>query len=151
MSPPAWRVVLAAVISAGATALMFAVSAPSPALFAGFVTSVTCALLLSRQLAVPTPVSRTAQAVLGGTVATQVDLDGWGSVHAQLPAVFAVATLTIVVAVAMGQLLLRHGVSRTTAVLASVPGGASTVTAIAGTWEPTSGWSWWCSTCGSSS
>jgi membrane AbrB-like protein len=42
-----------------------------------------------------------------------------------------VSALTIVVAVGMGQLLRRHGVSRITALLASVPGGASTVTAIA--------------------
>ncbi|WP_436698667.1 AbrB family transcriptional regulator [Nocardioides sp. BYT-33-1] len=115
MRPSVGRIALAAAVSVGATALMIAVAAPSPAL----------------SVAVPKAVSRCAQAVLGGTVATQVDVDGWGSVRAQLPAVVVVATLTIVVAVAMGQLLRRHGVSRTTAVLASVPGGASTVTAIA--------------------
>ncbi|MCR1785833.1 AbrB family transcriptional regulator [Nocardioides carbamazepini] len=113
------------------SALVIVVSAPAPALFVGFTTAVALALLLERHVVVPTALGRSAQAVLGGSVATQVDVDGWGSVHAQLPAVLAAGTLTIVVAVAMGHLLRRHGVSRTTAVLASVPGGASTVTAIA--------------------
>lgn len=131
MRPSPGRIALAAAISVGVTALVIAVSAPSPALFAGFVVSVTCSLLLEMRVTVPKAVARCAQALLGASVATQVDVDGWGSVHGQLPAVATIAIVTIVAAVAMGQLLLRHGVSRTTAVLASVPGGASTVTAIA--------------------
>ncbi len=105
--------------------------APSPALFAGFLAAAVVSLVTDADDTVPVPIGRAAQAILGATVATQIDLDGWSELRHNLPAVVVAATLTIAVAILMGQLLRRRGASQITAVLASVPGGASTVTSIA--------------------
>jgi membrane AbrB-like protein len=131
VSRSTWRRALAALVSLAVVVVLVVLAPPSSGLFAGFAVSAAFALLAHTEIPVPRAINRVAQAILGTTVATLVDVDEWVGVRAQLPAVVGVATLTIVVAVGTGQVLRRRGASATTAVLASVPGGASTVTAIA--------------------
>lgn len=129
--PAKRRGLLAAVVVLGTSGAIAAGSLPAPGLLIGFVSSVTIALLLNVSLVVPTWTFRGSQTVLGAAVASQIDFSAWASAQAQFPAIAVASTATIVVALGLGLPLRRHGVTPLTAVLASVPGGAATATAMA--------------------
>lgn len=118
------------VITALITA-MWVVSAPSPALFGAFLGTAALSILGMRTIDIAPLPSRAAQGVLGATIATQISGAQLQLVGDDLPLLVVISVLVIGFSVALGQVLTRRGVSRTTAALASVAGGSSTITAIA--------------------
>ena len=107
------------------------INAPSPPLFAGLLGALGFALAYPNRITMPRPVFVVAQAAIGVTVAAQVDTGALRAFSADWPAIVLVSLATLIVSALAGQLLLLHGVSRSTATFASIAGGASGMTAIA--------------------
>jgi len=113
------------------TLALTGVNAPSPPLFAGLLGALGFSLAYPNRIAMPRPVFVVAQAAIGVVVAAQVDTAALRAFGADWPAILFVSLATLVVSALAGQLLLLHGVSRSTAVFSSIAGGASGMTAIA--------------------
>lgn len=107
------------------------IHAPSPPLFAGLLGALGFALLSPTKVTMPRPAFLVAQAAIGTIVAAQVDTDALRAFAGDWPAILLVSLATLVVSALAGQLLLLHGVSRSTATFSSIAGGASGMTAIA--------------------
>lgn len=119
------------VVIAALAAALRAMSAPSPALFGAFLGTAALSIVGMKTIDIAPFPSRAAQGVLGATIATQVSSVQMQRVSGDLPLLIAMSVVVIGFSVALGQVLTRRGVSRTTAALASVAGGASAIASIA--------------------
>jgi membrane AbrB-like protein len=91
--------------------------------------SVTFALLSPRPAKVARPVLMTAQTVIGTMIGGAIHVESLAGLTPYLPEVAGVLAVTLAVAVAAGLLLARTGaMGRETAVLGTLPGGASAMT-----------------------
>lgn len=125
-----WILLLALV--ATLSAAFTAVHLPTPMLFGGLAGALVYAVTRPREpLKLPERWFTVGQAVVGVLVGASVD---WGSLAAlgwSWLLVVVVSCFSLVVSVLVGQLLMRHGVSRVTATFSSIAGGAAGLTAIA--------------------
>jgi hypothetical protein len=123
----------ATVAGAVAASLLFgALGLPSPALFGGLLAGLVRALALRRRLAIPAPVSASAQAVIGVAMGALVDLDTLRAVAANWLPVLLVTVGTLGLSLATGQALrLQRGITPATGVFAMIAGGASGIIVMA--------------------
>ncbi|MDN4174194.1 AbrB family transcriptional regulator [Nocardioides sp. SOB77] len=125
-----WLLVLGLV--AVASAVLSLARLPTPLLFGGLLGALVYAVGRPAQpLQLPAGWFVLGQAVVGVLVGASVD---WGSLRALGASWFvvvAVSCFSLVVSVLLGQLLVRHGVSRVTATFSSIAGGAAGLTAVA--------------------
>lgn len=120
-------------VTVAVTSVLFSVAhLPTPLLFGGLLGALLYAVARpTRPLQLPGSWFTVGQAVVGVLVGTSVD---WSSLQALGPdwgVVVAVSCFSLVVSVLVGQLLVRHGVSRVTATFSSIAGGAAGLTAVA--------------------
>ncbi|WP_432534918.1 AbrB family transcriptional regulator [Kineococcus arenarius] len=118
-------VVLAAATVA-ASAGLAALGLPSPTLFAGLLTGLLDALLLPRPLPLPRGTGTAAQAVVGVTIGTLVQLSTLAALGEHWLPVLLVTLGTLALSLGTGALLGRHrDVDAVTGAFALVAGGAS--------------------------
>jgi membrane AbrB-like protein len=129
--PPPWaRWALLAVLTVGGTAALTPLGVPSPALFAGLLVA-TALALGGLPVAVPRPLTSTAQAVIGVVIGVLAQPGTLASLAGQWVPVLLVSVATLAVSMAAGLLLgLRRGISPLTGLLALTAGGASGLVAI---------------------
>lgn len=128
-----WRswLALAALVSAFTFGFEL-LAVPSAPLFGGMVGGLIHALILHGAVRLPRITFRLAQGVVGVTVGAMVEWGRLKDLGSAWPAVIIVCLATLLLSVAVGQLLRLHrGVSASTATFASVAGGASGMTAMA--------------------
>lgn len=124
-----WALVVATTL--GASVALELLGLPTPFLFGGLLGALAYALARpQRPLALPAPLFRGGQAVVGVLVGASVDLRVLASLGTDWFVVVAVGCFSLVVSVLVGQLLVRRGASRTTATFASIAGGAAGLTAV---------------------
>ncbi|TWF81339.1 hypothetical protein FHX44_117282 [Pseudonocardia hierapolitana] len=128
---PAWaRWALLIVLTAGGSAAMAPLDVPSPALFAGLLVA-TALALGGLPVAVPRPVTGTAQAVIGVVIGVLAQPDTLAGLAGQWVPVLLVSVATLAVSMAAGLLLgLRRGITPLTGMLALTAGGASGLVAM---------------------
>jgi membrane AbrB-like protein len=115
-----------------AAALLSLVGAPSPYLFAGAVAGCACALLVPHPRHLPEPVRSVGLAVIGVTAGSHIDRELIDTVAQRPVSILGGVVATVVMTMFAGLLLrLARGVDGSTALLASIAGGASGVTAMA--------------------
>jgi membrane AbrB-like protein len=121
--------ILAYAIAAGLLALA---GAPSPYLFAGAVAGCACALFVPNAQQIPERLRSVGLAIIGVTAGSHID-QGLVRTAAERPvAILGGVFATVVVSITAGLLLrLARDVSPSTALLASIAGGASGVAAMA--------------------
>jgi len=124
-----------AAVVAGAVAVSLVLGllhVPSPTLFGGLVAALVRALGGRRRLAVPQVAMTAAQAVIGVTIGSLIQLDTLGAIGEHWLAVLLVTVGTLALSLAAGQLLrLQRGVSPVTGAFSMIAGGASGITAMA--------------------
>jgi membrane AbrB-like protein len=124
-------VVLLLGLAAVATALLFAVHAPTAALFGPLLAGAALSLGGADVPAPPVPLVTAGQAVIGVTVGTYVQTTALQTVAANCWPVLVVAVSTLGLSVGSGLLLSRwKDVDRATASFSMIAGGASGLTAI---------------------
>lgn len=125
-----WPVV--GLVYAVVVAVFAALGVPAPFLLAGVVAGAACALGSTASRTLPTPARRLAMGVIGMEAGSHVDTSVLSQLADNPVAVFGSAVATLVVTLAVGQLLrLSPRISGATATFASVAGGASGITALA--------------------
>jgi hypothetical protein len=144
-----------AVVAAGAVAaLVFTLlGLPSPALFGGLLAGLVRALAFRRRIAVPTPAMSAAQAVVGVSMGSLIDLGTLRAVAAHWLPVLLVTVGTLLLSLLAGLILrLQPGINNPASIRsrarsrsspAAPPGSSSWPASSA----PTSGWSPSSSTC----
>lgn len=109
-----------------------ALGIPAPFLLAGVVAGAVCALGSATSLKLPVPARGFALGVVGMEAGSHVDSNVLSQVANEPVAVFGSAIATLLLTLAIGQLLrLSPHISGATATFASVAGGASGITAMA--------------------
>ena len=123
----------AVVAAAAAGAVLFAVlGLPSPALFGGLLAGVVRALAFRRRIAVPLPAMTAAQAVIGVSMGSLVDLGTLRAVAANWLPVLLVTVGTLLLSLLAGLVLrLQPGISPVTGAFALIAGGASGIIVMA--------------------
>ena len=124
----------AAVVAAGAlAALVFTVlGLPSPALFGGLLAGLVRALAFRRRIAVPTPAMAAAQAVVGVSMGSLVDLGTLRAVATNWLPVLLVTLGTLLLSLLAGLVLrLQPGINPVTGAFALIAGGASGIIVMA--------------------
>ena len=117
--------------AAAATVLSF-VNAPSPHLFAGAVAGSCCALLAPHAQDMPRLVRSLGLAIIGVTAGSHVDRQLMETVAQRPVPILGGVFATVIMSMLAGLVLRRaRDVSAATALLASIAGGASGVTAMA--------------------
>jgi uncharacterized protein len=125
-----WILLLALV--AAFSAAFTVVGLPTPTLFGGLAGALVYAIARPRRpLALPASGFTFGQAVVGIVIGLSVDWEALWSLGWTWLLVVVVSCFSLVVSVLVGQLLMRHGVSRVTATFSSIAGGAAGLTAIA--------------------
>ncbi|WP_205706249.1 AbrB family transcriptional regulator, partial [Kineococcus indalonis] len=121
-----------AAATAAASAGLGAAGLPSPALFAGLLVGLADALLVPRPLALPRGTGTAAQAVVGVTIGTLVQLSTLAALGEHWLPVLLVTLGTLALSLGTGALLGRHrDVDAVTGAFALVAGGASGLVVIA--------------------
>lgn len=123
-----------AVVTAGAVAaLAFTLlGLPSPALFGGLLAGLVRALAFRRRVAVPTPAMAAAQAVVGVSMGSLIDLGTLRAVAANWLPVLLVTVGTLLLSLLAGLILrLQPGINPVTGAFALVAGGASGIIVMA--------------------
>lgn len=106
--------------------------APTPTLFAGMIVGGVVTMLLPHAADPPRQLQSIGMAVIGCAAGSSLDAEKLRYVLDEPIVIIGGVLLTLVVTMAIGQLLrLQHGVSRSTAVFASIAGGASGVSIMA--------------------
>jgi membrane AbrB-like protein len=114
-----------------ATVVLDALDLPSPSLFGGLLAGLVRGLTVSRRLAVPRPGVTAAQALIGVSVGSLVDLGTLAAIGRNWLPVLLVTVATLALSVVAGLLMrLQPGVSRVTGAFAMIAGGASGITAM---------------------
>ncbi|GAA1910285.1 AbrB family transcriptional regulator [Nocardioides lentus] len=125
----AWALV--ALASVAATALLWVVRLPTPALFGPLLVGLAWALLAPVRLDLPAPAGRLGQALLGATIGAVVSVDTLRRLGTDLLPVVLVTVGTLALSLLAGWLLaLRRDVDLPTGVFAMIAGGASGVVAV---------------------
>ncbi|MUM18830.1 hypothetical protein BI330_19495 [Mycobacterium sp. CBMA 623] len=120
------------VVTAALTALFAYAQLPATPLLAGTVSAAALALLSREPSVLPSSMIQVAQCVLGVYLVTLVSRDQLVGVFAQLPWIIAGAMATLLVSAVGGIVLHRvHHVGSRTAILASIAGGSTSMTALA--------------------
>ncbi len=125
---------LAAVLAGAvvATVVLGALDLPSAALFGGLLVGLARGLAGSSRLVLPRPGIMAAQATLGVSIGSLVDLDTLAALGADWLPVLLVVLGTLGLSLAAGLLLrLQPGISPVTGAFAMIAGGASGITAMA--------------------
>ena len=124
---------LLVVAGASAAAVLLAVlGLPSPALFGGLLAGLVRALAFRRRIAVPTPATTAAQAVVGVSLGVLVDVATLRTVAAHWLPVLLVTLATLLLSLLAGVALRRHrGISPVTGAFALIAGGASGIIVMA--------------------
>ncbi len=123
-------VVLAAAVVAGV--VLGALGLPSAALFGGLLAGLVRGLGGSRRLALPRPAVMAAQATLGVSIGSLVDLDTLAALGQDWLPVLLVVLGTLALSLLAGLVLrLQPGISPVTGAFAMIAGGASGITAMA--------------------
>jgi len=123
-----------AVVAAGAVAaLVFSLlGLPSPALFGGLLAGVVRTLAVRRRIAVPSPAMAAAQAVVGVSMGSLVDLQTLRAVAANWLPVLLVTVGTLLLSLLAGLILrLQPGINPVTGAFALIAGGASGIIVMA--------------------
>lgn len=124
-------VLLTVLVAAVSTAFEL-VGLPTPLLFGGLVGALVYALARPKHpLALPARSFTAGQAVVGVIIGATVDWPGLADLGTDWFIVLLVSCFSVIVSVALGQLLTRHGTSHTTATFSSIAGGAAGLTALA--------------------
>jgi uncharacterized protein len=124
-----WLVVLAG--SVLATALLWAVGAPTPALFGPLLAGLVWALTSPVGLVLPSLVARSGQAVLGATIGAVVTADTLRSLGSDIVPITLVVLVSLGLSLGAGWLFaLRRDVDLATGVFSMIAGGASGVVAV---------------------
>lgn len=124
--------ILLAVLVAAASAAFELLGLPTPLLFGGLVGALVYALARpGRPLALPKASFTAGQAVVGVIIGATIDWSSLGDLGTDWLIVLLVSCFSLVVSVLVGQLLMRHDVSRATATFSSIAGGAAGLTALA--------------------
>ena len=119
-------------VTVGVGMVFAALGLPSPTLFAGLLVGLVRALGSSRRLAVPGTAMTAAQAVLGVSMGSLIDLDTLRAVAANWLPVLAVTVATLTLSLGAGLLLRLHrGISPVTGAFSMIAGGASGIIAMA--------------------
>lgn len=121
------------VVASGAVAasVLWLINAPVPFLTGGLLGAWICAVMARRTVDTPAPVDAAIQGAIGGIVGLSFESDALRNIaNAGLPMVIVIAA-SIALSVACGLLLVIGGVSKRTAVFASVAGGASGIVPLA--------------------
>jgi uncharacterized protein len=125
---------LALVVAAavGVSAVFGVLGLPSPTLFAGLLVGLVRALALPHGLAVPGVTTTAAQAVLGVSMGSLIDLDTLRTVAGNWLPVLSVTVGTLALSLGAGLLLrLQRGISPVTGAFSMIAGGASGIIAMA--------------------
>jgi membrane AbrB-like protein len=125
---------LAAVLAGavGAAVVLDRLGLPSAALFGGLLAGLVRGLAGPRPLALPRPAVTAAQATLGVSIGSLVDLDTLTALGEDWLPVLLVVLGTLVLSLLAGLLLrLQPGISPVTGAFAMIAGGASGITAMA--------------------
>jgi hypothetical protein len=123
-----------AVVAAGAAAalLFTVVGLPSPALFGGLLAGLVRALAFRRRIAVPTPAMAAAQAVVGVSMGSLVDLGTLRALATDWLPVVLVTLGTLLLSLLAGLVLrLQPGINPVTGAFALIAGGASGIIVMA--------------------
>jgi uncharacterized protein len=123
-----------AVVAAGAlAALVFTVlGLPSPALFGGLLAGLVRALAFRRRIAVPSSAMAAAQAVVGVSMGSLVDLGTLRAVASNWLPVLLVTLGTLLLSLSAGLVLrLQPGINPVTGAFALIAGGASGIIVMA--------------------
>jgi membrane AbrB-like protein len=105
---------------------------PTPMLFGGLVGALAYSLARPLDdLGLPPWAFRLGQALVGVVIGTSIDWTSVGTLGSRWVVVVFVAVFSLVISVAVGQLLVRCGATRVTATFASIAGGAAGLTAMA--------------------
>lgn len=124
-----WVAVLAG--SVAATALLWVVGAPTPALFGPLLAGLLWALTAPTRLVLPSLVARSGQAVLGATIGAVVTAETLRSLGADVVPIVLVVVASLGLSLAAGWVLaLRRDVDLPTGVFSMIAGGASGVVAV---------------------
>jgi membrane AbrB-like protein len=132
---PGWGLadLLAAVAAAVVVSVaLAALGLPSAALFGGLLAGLARGLARSRRLTLPRPGVMAAQATLGVSIGSLVDLDTLAALGQDWLPVLLVVLGTLALSLLAGLLLrLQPGISPVTGAFAMIAGGASGITAMA--------------------
>ncbi|WP_029431115.1 AbrB family transcriptional regulator [Blastococcus sp. URHD0036] len=128
-----WADVASVVAAAGvAGVVLAALGLPSAALFGGLLAGLVRGLAGSRRLAFPRPAVLAAQATLGVSIGSLVDVDTLAALGEDWLPVLLVVLGTLALSLVAGLLLrLQPGISPVTGAFAMIAGGASGITAMA--------------------
>lgn len=123
--------ILLSVLVAAVSAVFDLIGLPTPFLFGGLVGALIYALSRpKRPLALPAVSFTAGQAAVGIIIGATIDWAGLADLGTDWFIVLLVSCFSLIVSVLVGQLLMRHGVSRATATFSSIAGGAAGLTAL---------------------